>query len=47
MPKALRTATLARMTKTPTAELWIKVSLPGVGQIGPGKINLLREIRTQ
>jgi len=35
------------MTKTPTAELWIKVSLPGVGQIGPGKINLLREIRTQ
>jgi molybdate transport system regulatory protein len=34
------------MTK-PTAELWIKVNLPGVGQIGPGKINLLRQIRTQ
>ena len=35
------------MTKTPTAELWIKVNLPGIGQIGPGKINLLRQIRTQ
>jgi molybdate transport system regulatory protein len=35
------------MAKTPTAELWIKVSLPGVGQIGPGKIKLLRAIRTQ
>jgi molybdate transport system regulatory protein len=35
-----------RMTK-PTAELWIKVNLPGIGQIGPGKINLLRQIRTQ
>jgi molybdate transport system regulatory protein len=39
--------TLGRMTKTATAELWIKVNLPGVGQIGPGKINLLRQIRTQ
>ena len=36
-----------RMTKTPTAELWIKVNLPGIGQIGPGKINLLRQIRSQ
>jgi molybdate transport system regulatory protein len=35
------------MTKPPTAELWIKVNLPGIGQIGPGKINLLRQIRTQ
>jgi molybdate transport system regulatory protein len=35
------------MTKTPSAELWIKVNLPGVGQIGPGKINLLRQIRAQ
>ncbi len=33
------------MTKTPSAELWIKVNLPGVGQVGPGKINLLRQIR--
>jgi molybdate transport system regulatory protein len=35
------------MPKTPSAELWIKVNLPGVGQIGPGKINLLRQIREQ
>ena len=35
------------MTKTPSASLWIKVTLPGVGQIGPGKINLLRQIREQ
>jgi molybdate transport system regulatory protein len=35
------------MTKTPSAELWIKVNLPGIGQIGPGKINLLRQIREQ
>lgn len=35
------------MPKTPNAELWIKVNLPGVGQIGPGKINLLRQIREQ
>jgi molybdate transport system regulatory protein len=26
------------------AELWIKLTLPGVGQIGPGKIELLRRI---
>jgi len=36
------------MTKPPpSAELWIKLNLPGIGQIGPGKINLLRNIRTQ
>lgn len=35
------------MTKTPSAELWIKLNLPGVGQIGPGKIDLLRQIREQ
>jgi molybdate transport system regulatory protein len=35
------------MMKTPSAELWIKLNLPGVGQIGPGKINLLRQIREQ
>jgi molybdate transport system regulatory protein len=29
----------------PSAELWIKVTIPGVGQIGPGKINLLKMIR--
>ena len=27
-----------------SAELWIKLTLPGVGQIGPGKIELLRKI---
>jgi molybdate transport system regulatory protein len=25
--------------------LWIRLTLPGVGQIGPGKIELLRKIR--
>ena len=33
------------MTQPPSAELWIKVTIPGVGQIGPGKINLLKMIR--
>jgi len=32
------------MTKSQTPELWIKLSLPGVGQIGPGKMRLLRLI---
>lgn len=32
------------MAKHPHAELWIKLTLPGVGQIGPGKIELLRQI---
>lgn len=26
-------------------KLWIRLTLPGVGQIGPGKIELLRKIR--
>ena len=26
-------------------KLWIRLTLPGIGQIGPGKIELLREIR--
>jgi molybdate transport system regulatory protein len=26
------------------AELWIKLTLPGVGEVGPGKIELLRRI---
>ena len=26
-------------------KLWIRLTLPGVGQIGPGKIELLRSIR--
>ena len=34
------------MTKTRARiKLWIRLTLPGVGQIGPGKIELLREIR--
>jgi molybdate transport system regulatory protein len=28
-------------------ELWIRLKLPGVGDIGPGKIALLRNIREQ
>jgi molybdate transport system regulatory protein len=30
--------------KTDGAQLWIKLTLPGIGQIGPGKIELLRRI---
>jgi molybdate transport system regulatory protein len=32
------------MPKSAKAELWIKLTLPGAGQIGPGKIELLRRI---
>ncbi len=32
------------MAKRANAELWIKLSLPGVGQVGPGKMELLRQI---
>lgn len=32
------------MGKQPHAELWIKLTLGGAGQIGPGKIDLLRRI---
>lgn len=33
------------MAKAPRIGLWIKLNLPGSGQIGPGKIELLRQIR--
>ena len=37
---------LGLMPKTPSPiKLWIRLTLPGVGQIGPGKIELLRKIR--
>jgi molybdate transport system regulatory protein len=29
----------------PSTRLWIRLTLPGFGQIGPGKIELLRHIR--
>lgn len=32
------------MTKDSNARLWIKLTLPGIGQIGPGKVELLRRI---
>jgi len=37
---------VAKQTKVgqAKAELWVKLILPGVGQIGPGKIELLRRI---
>lgn len=35
------------MAKAPRIGLWIKLNLPGSGQIGPGKIELLRQIRAQ
>jgi molybdate transport system regulatory protein len=33
------------MTQPPSAELWIKLNIPGAGQVGPGKVELLRKIR--
>jgi molybdate transport system regulatory protein len=33
------------MSKPESARLWIKVILPGSGQLGPGKIELLRRIK--
>jgi molybdate transport system regulatory protein len=35
------------MARTDKAALWVKLTLPGVGQIGPGKIDLLRRIGEQ
>ena len=32
------------MAKGASAKLWIKLTLPGVGQVGPGKVELLRKI---
>lgn len=32
------------MRKSRRIKLWIRLTLPGVGQIGPGKIDLLRKI---
>lgn len=33
------------MSKPASAKLWIKVILPGSGQLGPGKVELLRRIQ--
>ena len=35
------------MAKQANVELWVKLILPGIGQIGPGKIELLRRISEQ
>lgn len=35
------------MAKHSAARLWIKLTLPGIGQIGPGKVDLLRRIGEQ
>jgi len=35
------------VAKKANVELWVKLILPGVGQIGPGKIDLLRRIGEQ
>jgi molybdate transport system regulatory protein len=35
------------MARPAAAELWIKLTLPGAGQIGPGKVELLSEIRAR
>jgi molybdate transport system regulatory protein len=35
------------MAKNLAASLWIKLTLPGGGQIGPGKIELLRAIEAE
>jgi len=41
MPRANRSTS----AKTPTIELSIRLDLPGIGHIGPGKITLLKQIR--
>lgn len=33
------------MSKRTTSQLWVKLTFPGVGQVGPGKVELLRQIR--
>jgi molybdate transport system regulatory protein len=33
------------MATSANAELWVKLTLPGIGQVGPGKIKLLRKIQ--
>lgn len=38
-------ATPQKSTRPSPIKLWIRLTLPGVGQIGPGKIELLRKIR--
>ncbi|MEX2126264.1 MAG: hypothetical protein WD795_20395 [Woeseia sp.] len=35
------------MSKPANAKLWIKLTLPGAGQVGPGKVELLRNIGKQ
>jgi molybdate transport system regulatory protein len=35
------------MSRTDRAVLWVKLTLPGAGQVGPGKIALLRMIGEQ
>jgi molybdate transport system regulatory protein len=41
----MKRASRPRHAKNATIELSIRLDLPGIGQIGPGKIELLRQIR--
>lgn len=49
--RTVRTAARKRAANKPMSstpiKLWIRLTLPGLGQIGPGKIELLRKIREQ
>jgi molybdate transport system regulatory protein len=42
-----RTRYASSMAARANPELWIKLTLPGVGQVGPGKVELLRKIDEQ
>lgn len=41
----MKRANRSRAAKNPTIELSIRLDLPGIGHIGPGKIELLKQIR--
>jgi molybdate transport system regulatory protein len=41
----MKRASRPRQAKNPTIELSIRLDLPGIGHVGPGKIALLKQIR--
>jgi molybdate transport system regulatory protein len=47
MRYATRMPKRTRASAKPPVELWIKLTVPGAGQIGPGKIDLLRSIERE
>ena len=43
--RAAKRGPARRQERAAPIKLWIRLTLPGVGQVGPGKIDLLRKIR--